>query len=975
MRCLTAARIWFAGVLACALIMPLALAALPAPPALAASFGVSEAHFEASTCMTSACTYASPHELFFTQAAGHPPVGITSFEFNSEPKGLGKEPIGNVKNVRVDVPPGLAANPEALPKCAIAKFEKDECESDTEVGQDEATAFLLGANTTITGSVYNLQRPEGVPLEFGIHLAVPLLANEHIYLVGHLSWSTDYHEYFEIDNISNAIPLLKSKLIFDGTAGTGFLTLPSECSSTTTSHLRVESYSGEVSEVSTHTPVGVEGCAGVPFKPSIGLSAGSTQSDRPDGAVVKVMVPQSSNPAQTDSSDLKDAVVSLPEGMTIDPSAANGLLACTDAEIAIKTTNQVQCPAASKIGSVSIETPDLPPQSLVGDVYLGQPLSSEPASGQEYRIFIDAESKYGVSVRLEGHVSANPTTGRLTTTFSENPQLPFSELILAFEGGEKAPLANPLTCGAATANAIFTPYTTSSSVNLLSSPFTVDLDGKGAICPSSPPFALTQSAVTAPASAGASTSFTFSLARGDGQQYLSKLSTALPAGLVGKIPSVTLCGEPQAERGQCTSAGQIGTASVSLGPGPTPLTLQGSVYLTGPYGTAPYGLSVTVPAEKVGPFDYGTIVTRAAINVDELTSRIIVTSQLPTVVGGVPLRLKTLTVNVNRHNFAINPTNCGSLTTTTTLTSTSGTNQSLSTPFQATGCDALAFAPKLTASTNARTSRLDGAILVVKVAYPAGPQANVKSVLVTLPKQLPSRLSTLNNACPEAIFNANPGACPSKSSVGTATVTTPVLPGKLTGPAVFVSHGGASFPDLDLVLSGDGVTVILVGNTNITKGVTTSSFAAVPDVPVSSFEVRLPSGRTSVLAAIGSLCKRPLIMPTTITAQNGWLIKQSTRISVGDCPITVLAHRVRGHQAIVTVKVPTAGRVRGAGSKLQTRYKRARKAEDMRLEVPLSRAGLRALASHRRLALRLQLGFVPQAKGPRSSASVIVVFK
>ncbi len=941
------------------------------------AFGVTEEHFEAGTCKEASCTYSSPHGAFYSQAAGHPPFGITSFEFNSEPKGLGSEPMGNVKNIRVDVPPGLAANPEALPKCSVVKFEKDECEAATQVGTDELLVFVppLGPNVPITGTVYNLEQPEGIPLEFGIHVSLAsLLVNEHIFLVGHLSWSTDYHEYFEINNVSKTIPILKSKLVFDGTAGTGFLTIPSECSSSTTSHLRVESYTGEVSETDTHTPVGVEGCGGVPFKPSVSVTPGDSQSDRPDGALVKIAIPQSASSTETNSSDLRNAVVALPEGMTLNPPAADGLTACTDAQIGIKTTSPVTCPATSKIGTVTIETPDLPAKSLGGNVYLGQPLSSEPASGEEYRIFIDAESAHGVSVRLEGHVSANPSTGRLTTTFSDNPQLPFSELILAFDGGEKAPLANPLMCGLATTNASLTPYSGSATAEPFMA-FPIDFNGKGLACPSPLSFGLAQAASTTPTTGGAQTSFTFGLARNEGEQYLSKLTTVLPPGLVGKIPSVTLCGEPQAANGQCTSASEIGKVSVSLGSG-TPLTLAGSAYLTDGYGSAPYGLSVVVPAEKIGPFDYGKIVTRAAINVEPFTARIVISSQLPTIVGGVPLRLRTLSVNASRSNFVINPTNCGALTTNTTLTSTEGTTQSLSTPFQATGCSGLAFSPKFTVSSNAKTSRANGAILVVKVAYPAGTQANIKSVLVTLPKQLPSRLSTLNHACPEAIFNANPSACPPLSSVGSATVTTPVLPGKLTGPAMFVSHGGASFPDLDLVLKGDGVTVILVGNTNIANGVTTSNFAAVPDVPVSNVEVRLPTGKDSVLAAEGNLCKKPLVMPTTITAQNGKVIKQSTRISVGSCPITVLSHHVRGHRAIVTVKVPAAGRVSAGGKNLQARHKQPRKAQNVTIEVPLSRAGVRALASHRhRLSVRVRLSFVPKGKSPKSSASVTVLFR
>jgi hypothetical protein len=313
------------------------------------------------------------------------------------------------------------------------------------------------------------------------------------------------------------------------------------------------------------------------------------------------------------------------------------------------------------------------------------------------------------------------------------------------------------------------------------------------------------------------------------------------------------------------------------------------VYLTGPYNGAPYGLSIPVRA-VAGPFDLGTVVTRVGINVDPYSARVVATSALPTIVGGVPLRLRTIGVAVTRPHFLFNPTNCGVLGTDTTLTSTLGTMQSLSSPFQATNCGALPFKPKFTASSNAKTSRPKGASFTVKVGYPKGAQANIKSVFVSLPKHLPSRLSTLSKACLAAAFEGNPFSCPSASFVGSVRVKTPVLPDMLTGPAIFVSHGAAAFPDLDLVLKGDGVTVILVGNTNIARGITTSNFASIPDVPVSSFEVKLPTGPYSALAAFGNLCKQKLTMPTTITAQNGKVIKQNTKISVSGC------HKVHKHK-------------------------------------------------------------------------------
>lgn len=887
---------WIGAALIC-------LAAASWAPAAQAGFGIKT--FEAGTCKSDIpeCTYAAPESQFYTQAAGHPPLGITGFEVNTAPSG---EPEGSIKDVRVDIPPGLAVNPQATEQCTKEQFESSTCPAGSEVGSDEITAFIgITKIGPISLPMYNIVQPQGVPAEFGFELNVPLLIELHVLIVGGISWyheaqtsedsdvpTGDYHEFFTIKEIPTTITVVKSRLKFNGTAGNGtFLTLPSACG-TQTSYLHADSYQSPgqfqgYQTVSGEPPKGVSvsGCKEVPFKPEIAVTpgAGQSQSDHPDAATVEVKVPQSTSAVTLDSSTVKDARVTLPEGMTLNPAVATGLEACSDAQFGEGTANPIACPSGSKIGEVTIETPDLPAKSLTGSVYVGQPTSTDPESGNEYRIFIVAEApRYGVAVRLEGHVSANATSGRLTTAVLETPQVPFSDFILTFNGAH-TPLANPLMCGAAIANSSLTPYSGNAAAEPLIS-FPIDFDGKGAACPSPLPFALSQSAATTPTIGGATTSFNFSLARGEGQQYLSKLRTVLPPGLLGKIPDVSLCGEPQAQNGECTSASQIGTVSASLGSGSPLLTLPGTAYLTGPYGDAPYGLSVVVPAEKIGPYNYGKIVTRAAIDVEPFTSRIVVSSQLPTIVGGVPLRLRSLAVNVNRANFAINPTNCAALNTETTLTSTFGTSQSLSTPFQTTDCSALAFAPKLTASTNAKTSRANGAILVVKVAFPAGPQANIKSVLVTLPKLLKARTSTLNNACPEATFDADPLGCPPLSKVGSATVTTPVLPGKLSGTAIFVSHGGAAFPDLDLVLRGDGVTVILVGNTKIAKGFTSSDYASIPDVPVSSFEVRLPTGKDSVLSAIGNLCKRTPIMPTTITAQNGKLIKRSTRVAVGGCP-------------------------------------------------------------------------------------------
>lgn len=974
-------RIWLIG-------MAFAVAALM-PATAQGAFGIHK--WEAGTCTSPDCTAENPKE-FYTQAAGHPPDGITDFELNtSSPMGA---PEGRIKELRVDIPVGLSVNPFAVPQCKQAELESlAGCPPASEVGEARLKVHVLKVIPIeeIKALVYNMEPPPGRPLEAAFTPA----PGEFVHIVGGIDWSGDYHEFFTIKEIPNGLAeLVDSRLIFFGPNELGgelpFITMPSTCLGPQTTFLKVVSYEGEEDSKSFTTPVGASGCGEIPFEPEVAVTPSSTQSDQPDAATIEVKVPQIADPTKINSSTLKDAHVTLPEGMTLNPAAATGLEACTDAQFGRGTENAVACPAGSQIGTVTVETPNLPAKTLTGAVYVGQPLSNDPVSGpesgQEYRIFIDAEApRYGVSVRLLGSVSANASTGQLTTAVLENPQVPFSDFIVTL-GGPHVPLANPLRCGPATGSALLAPYSGAPAANVFSAPFDVDFDGKGKACPSPLPFALSQSTAVHPTTGGSTSSFTLSLSRGDGQQYVSRVSTTLPPGLVAKIPSITLCGEAEATQHKCPAASQIGTVTVAVGAGLTPLTLSGTVYLTGPYAGAPYGLLVAVPAEKIGPYDFGTIFTRATIAIDPHTARVTVAATLPTIVGGAPLRLRSVTVSVTHANFTLNPTNCGVLSTETLLTSTFGSTQLVSTPFQASGCAALPFAPTFSASTNAKASRRNGAELTVKVGYPAGAQANISSVFAQLPKQLPSRLSTLNKACTEAVFNANPAACPAESKVGSAVVTTPVLPGKLTGGAYFVSHGGASFPDLDVVLESEGgVEVILVGNTNIAKGITTSTFASIPDVPVSSFELKLPTGPFSALTANGSLCAKPLIMPVTFTAQNGKVVKQDTRIAVAGCRpshhrhgLRILSRRVRGHRLILVLQVPGAGRVTVSGHDLRRVSKRVRKAGRVKVVTRLTRAGLHALKRrhrhHRHLPVRVRVRFAP-AKGHASLAFAKVRFR
>ncbi|HEY7961436.1 MAG TPA: hypothetical protein VID29_05885 [Solirubrobacteraceae bacterium] len=937
-----------------------------------AEFGIVPGSFQSGVC-----TSPTPCPVPDTQAGSHPAIGFTTFTFNT----TGGVPDGTAKDVRVDVPAGLITNPQAVPTCPDAQLLTSTCPANSQIGLELLTVEIgAGAHAEVELPIYNMVPPSGAPADFAF-----LTATGRVDIVGGVSWESDYHESFSIHAISPLTPLVKVVQIFFGAPefvtsghtvlGNAFLTVPTSCLGPTTTRLETDSYQspGQFKQYAFTPPLQTTGCNLVPFAPSIAVNPETTQSDVPDGATVEVKVPVDQNPTHLASSHLHISSVVLPEGLTINPSAAHGLEGCTEAQLGVGTTNAATCPEAAKIGTVAVETPLLPPGSLVGSIYLGRPASG-PITGPPYTIFLNAESpRYGSGLRLVGSVVPNEATGRLTAVFNENPQNPFSSLTLHFTGPPLGPLANPLSCGAAETTAALTPWSGQPPA-LLNSAFTVDANGNGGACAAPLPFALSASSQLAPASAGSKSSYTLNLARADGQQYLSHVSATLPPGLVGLIPSVPLCGEPQAAQGACPFASQIGTATVSVGAGATPIQFSGPAALTGPYNGAPYGMSVAVAA-TAGPFSLGTVVVRAALNINPFTARVNVSASLPTIVKGIPLRLRNLSVAINRQGFLINPTNCGALATEATLGSTFGASQSLSTPFQVSGCGSLAFKPRLTASSNAKTSKKNGASLGVKIGYPSGAQANIKSVFVTLPKQLPARLSTLQKACPEATFNANPFACPSGSRVGGATVTTPVLPSKLTGPAFFVSHGGAAFPDLDLVLAGGGVEVILVGNTNIKGSITTSTFAAVPDVPVSGFELNLPVGPNSAFAANGNLCSQPLTMPTTITAQSGTVLKQSTKIVVSGCGVKVGSHTTSGHTAVLKVKAPAAGRVSGSASNLQTTYRHTARAQTITLKVPLSSAGVRALHRNHTLKVKVRVGFIPKAKGPTSVTYATVTFR
>jgi hypothetical protein len=940
----------------------------------------------------------------FLQAGGRIPYGVTDFKVETTGAFPHEVPTSVVTHLRTDVAPGLATDPTAVPECSLKNFEDTEvgpgvylppnC-AGSEIGTQYATVFVEtepvkheGIDVALKGKVYNLVPAEGLASEFGVALELPegiTKAKElyaHTLIEGNVEWGKqargtdqgDYHDYFEI-NVSPSLPLITSRLVFEGAnvnSKGDFITNATSCPGHNTTSLKLTDAEKTTVPAEYTTPIGLKGCnevpleAGitqVPFAPSFSVTPGATGQDEPDGVTAEVGIPH--EPTKVDDSQLKTATIKMPEGMTLNPSAAAGLEACTEEQARIHSEQAgTSCPSKSELGTVNLEVPTLPPGSLTGKVYLGTSEKSSLITKPPYIVFVDAESaRYGVSVRIKGEVVPNEATGQLTATFKENPEQPFTSIKMQFKGGALAPIANPLTCESAKSEGVFAPYTLTGEKSLTSA-FTPTG------CSNPIPFAPTQGTGNQTANAGAATSFTVNLERPEGNQYISHVSTTLPAGLMGRIPTVPLCPEAQVAAGTCEAASAIGTANVKSGSGPTPFALSGTAYLTGPYNGAPYGINVQVPV-IAGPFNLGSALTRLGLYVNQTTGQVTAAGYLPSIVyGGVPTRLRQVSISINRQGFLTNPTNCGTLATESTVTGSLGASVNVSTPFQVGNCSALAFKPTFKATTLAKTSKKYGASLETTINQPAG-EANIKSVTVQLPKQLPSRLTTLQKACPEATFKANPYTCPSGSFVGGVRANTPVLPGKLKGPAILVSHGGAAFPDLDLLLEGDGVRVILVGNTNIKNGITTTTFASTPDVPVSSITVNLPLGEHSALAAYGNVCAQPLILPTTIVAQNGATIKQNTRATATACGVQIVGHKVVGNTAYITVSTPASGRISGGGSGLNTVYRHLGSAvKATTLKVSLSRG---SVSRRRPFKVNLRVGYVPTQRSRGVSVSFVTV--
>jgi hypothetical protein len=567
-------------------------------------------------------------------------------------------------------------------------------------------------------------------------------------------------------------------------------------------------------------PVAARASEPLKFASTIEVQPETSATSTPTGLHLDLHIPQEESGGSPDTANLKNAVLTLPEGVAVNPSFFSGTLAgCSASQIGLEPVspqNQApSCPEASKIGEVEVSTPSVD-HPLSGVVYLAAQGENPFHSLLAVYVVVDEPAsstiiKLPVHIELgEEGVAGGLKPGQLRVSFANSSQLPFEEVKLNLLGGPTALLVTPASCGTETTSSDLTSW-----------------GSEAAATPSSE----------------------FEINQGCGA----------PFGEVAEIPAV-------------------------IGAPPT-------------------------------PFNLGAVVVRGSIRVNRFTAQVLVSSDpFPSILDGVPLQSRSVTVEINRPGFLSNPTSCEPLAINATLASTQGTSTAVSSSTQATNCQSLPFKPVVTVSTQGKTSKADGASLSVKATANPG-ETNIRKFDVQLPLALPARLTTLNKACTEAQFNSNPAGCPAASDVATATVHTPLLSAPLTGPAYFVSHGGASFPNLEIVLQGEGVTIDLVGNTDIKDGISYAKYETLPDTPFSTFEFNAPEGPYSILTANGNLCAptknvtvkehvtvringhvkhvtktitrtmpEALVEPTTIVGQNGAVITQNTKIDVTGCP-------------------------------------------------------------------------------------------
>jgi uncharacterized repeat protein (TIGR01451 family) len=859
----------------------------------------------------------------FTQAGGHPFAARVSIDFDTltDPAPLRGElwPVEPVKDVLADLPPGLVGDPTAAERCTAAQLANGNvvlartlCPAAAQVG----TALVRlngGGARNVFGPlpVYNMVPPPDVPARFGFNVAGTVVTMD-----GELRGGGDYGLSVRVRDIPQGLAIAGTTLTFWGTPAdprhdaeracpgqlapwTGgppcsnggplkaFLRNPTSCAEPGAGlpvGVRVDSWAHPGSFRSarfvSHLPPGypyaredwgpeqgMTGCDAVPFEPGLSVAPASATAGAPSGYAFELTLRQSTDPAAVGESDLRRAVIRLPLGVRVNPSAADGLQGCSPAQARLDSAGDAACPDGSRVGSLTVDTPLLQ-EPLEGAVYLAGPHDNPFDS--LLAVYLVAKGP-GLIVKLAGRVESDPLGGQITAVFDDVPQLPFSSVRIGFDGGPRAVLANPPLCGSYAATGEMTSW--SGRVEAVSGGFAVSRGAGGGAClaAGARPFAPAFEAGVESNAAGASSPFHVRLTRTDADEELAGLTVRLPRGLLGRLADVVLCAAADAAAGTCPEDSRIGGVVAGAGAGPLPFYLSGGrVYVTGPYRRAPFGLSVVVPA-LAGPFDLGTVVVRAAVLVDRRTAALrVATDPLPTALQGIPLQLRDVRVAVDRPRFMVNPTSCAAMRVRGVAVSVAGRVAGASARFQAAECGGLPFGPRLRlfAGSRGHTHAFSSTPLTAVLTQRPG-EAGIRRVRVTLPSVLSARLPVVEDACTPDELAA--GRC-ERARVGTAVAVTPLLRDPLRGGAYLVRSAGRPLPDLIVALRGQ-VDFDLIGRVAIPGGTHLAAhFGAVPDVPISRFTLRFRTGPRGVVGAARNLCRARgarLVAHALLEGQNG----------------------------------------------------------------------------------------------------------
>lgn len=906
-----------------------------------AEFGI--ARWEALTCNTDVsapgagnwaangdpCVETDPEERFYRQAAGHPPFGILAFLLNQQtpPNPL---PDGFLKYTRTELPEGLGVNPQATPQCTVEQLGEvvsagpplvSKCTTEQPgslIGVAYLTTIIAGpTEVTVPAFVYNIETP-GDPAS--PYYGSPAMAGfnatgDATFLVGDLDPKDQHISFTSKPDLHTPPPyVIGFRLVFFGRSGEGYITLPSECSGqgfTTGFKAISQPYptppGPEIEDTAASTtPYTVTGCGAVPFEPDVDATA-SGKTDSPEPATVDVFIPFNPDPNGLTNSQLKVAKVTLPQGAGINPSLANGLEPCTDAQFAKDTNNPITCPASSKIGSVEVETPSLP-GILGGEVYVGAPLNNNPSSGEQFRIFLHVTSaRFGVNVRLVGKIFPNLQTGQLTALVEENPQAPFEHFKVHIDGGARGALTSPDTCGPHTTTAQLTPWsenppvkeTEPSNFNLTEAP-------GGGPCPKTlaeRPFAPGFKAGPTGTKAGAYKPFELHIGRPDGAQEIRQVNLDLPPGMVAKLKGVAYCSEAdiaaaakqagKAEQANpsCPASSLVGTTSIDAGSGPAPFRTSGNVYLAGPYKGAPISMVFVTPA-VAGPYDLGTVVVRAAINIDPERAEVHAASDpIPYVFGGVKLDIRSIDVSISRNKFTLNPTTCREPFSIVGGVFGGGGNPAdpaswfesrPSNEFRATECKALKYKPAFEARIlggRGHMQRGDNPKFRAILDARKG-DANTRRAAFILPNATILDQAHIKTVCTRVQLAAN--SCPKNSIYGNAQATSPLLDGKLKGP-VYLTSSDNPLPDLLVDLKGQ-VNIRLRGVISSEHGRLKTVFRNTPDVAVDKFTMTMKGGNKGLLVNTRNLCSRPTNGFLNLRAQNSRREKRNNlRLKIPAC--------------------------------------------------------------------------------------------